>query len=82
MATYNSFYHMVKDDRASEHAMDMEREVLNHCMAFNRRGTNGVDITTPHPFPNPNRPLMQFPLPLYQEMIPDYIRRSVLFTPK
>jgi hypothetical protein len=42
MATYNSFYHMVKDDRASEHAMDMEREVLNHCMAFNRRGTNGV----------------------------------------
>ena len=43
MATYKSFYHMVKDDCASEHAMDMEREVLTHCMAFKRRGTNGEE---------------------------------------
>ena len=43
MVAYNSFYHIVKDDRASEHAMDMEREVLAHCMALRRRGTNGEE---------------------------------------
>jgi hypothetical protein len=51
MATYNSFYHMVEDDRASEHAMDMEREVLAHCMAFKRRGTNGEEGASPDSSP-------------------------------
>jgi hypothetical protein len=55
MATYNSFYHMVKDDRASEHAMDMEREVLTHCMAFKRRGTNGEEGASPDSSPGRER---------------------------
>ena len=40
MATYNEFYHLVKADRACEQAMDMERELLAHCIALKRRGTN------------------------------------------
>ncbi|KAI2510503.1 hypothetical protein MHU86_3923 [Fragilaria crotonensis] len=41
MARYNEFYHLVKADRTCEQAMDMERELLNHCIALKRRGTNG-----------------------------------------
>ena len=41
MARYNNFYRLVKADRASEHAMDMERELLSHCLALKRRGRNG-----------------------------------------
>jgi hypothetical protein len=48
MARYNEFYHLVKADRVCEHAMDMERELLNHCIALRRRGTNsegGLDAS-------------------------------------
>ena len=41
MEAYNKFYHLVKADRTCDQAMDMERELLNHCsMALKRRGTN------------------------------------------
>ena len=45
MARYNEFYHLVKADRACEQAMDMERELLTHCMALKKRGTNAVGTT-------------------------------------
>ena len=40
MEAYNKFYHLVKADRVSDQALDMERELLAHCMALKRRGTN------------------------------------------
>ena len=40
MEAYNKFYHLVKADCACDKAMDMERELLTHCMALKRRGTN------------------------------------------
>ena len=45
MEAYNKFYRLVKADRACDQAMDMERELLTHCMALKRRGTN-VDGST------------------------------------
>jgi hypothetical protein len=41
MARYNEFYHLVKADRACKQAVDMERELLTHCIALKRRGANG-----------------------------------------
>ena len=41
MARHIKLYHLVKADHACEEAMDMEREVLKHCIALKRNGTNG-----------------------------------------
>ena len=41
MARYNKFYHLVKADRVCEQAVDMEHEVLTHCIALKWRGANG-----------------------------------------
>jgi hypothetical protein len=42
MEAYNNFYHLVKAECACDQAMDMERELLNHCMlALKGRGTIG-----------------------------------------
>jgi hypothetical protein len=40
MTAYNKFYHLVRADYTSDQAMDMERELLTHCMALKQRGTN------------------------------------------
>lgn len=42
MARYDNFYHLVKADCACEQATDMEfSELLKHCTAVKRNGTNG-----------------------------------------
>ena len=33
----------MKADRACEQAVDTERELLTHCIALKRRGSNGED---------------------------------------
>lgn len=50
MEAYNKFYHLVKADRVCDQAMDMERELLNHCMALKQRGTIGEG--SPELFPD------------------------------
>ena len=36
ITAYNKFYHLVRADCACDQAMDMERELLTHCMALKR----------------------------------------------
>jgi hypothetical protein len=41
MARCNKFYHLVNADCACEQAVDMERELLTHCLALKKGGANG-----------------------------------------